>query len=688
MTYILEQQHGGDVPASIDDLCAIPGVGQKMAFLQMQSMGCNVGIGVDTHVHRISNRLKWCKTNTPEQTRLALQSWLPREHHGTVNKLMVGFGQVICVPVGPRCECVCADKYVSRRSPMPVLSACRPQVEYQASASSVSRRHAGRRHRACPDTQERARLVDIFIASTMPRARPERQAASKRAEKPVASGDSAAEEHSGESDAGEILQRTSLSFAGHEMPPADAVARTLAEFVQLRRLDLSNIASDSGTGMESLRWLAKAASLSRKRSKKDGQTPLGARLSWLNISGNEGLGSEGAMEGLEQMIALNVLNASHCALRMLPPGLGAMHTLKALVLSHNQIDTLPPVFPHLPELNTLVISYNNIKSLPAMLPTSLPMLKKLSVSHNNLQGALPDFTVCVHLREVRMNGNSALGALPMSLGSWGRGVDGRSPGLTLVDVGDCGLGSMESVAPLLQSWNSGRKGLANLGLKGNAVAHEPSLTRRILAAHPALRLLDNTRVHEPSSKKELPTADVSEAPGRSDAPKKRAAEPADETPKRARVEPEEKKPRKRSGRGKKGRGAENDEQKRLLARAGPPPDDHADAQADSTPEEHASVGAVPSPDIDAPAAEPRAAAKKTRRSKKGVRVELEMDDGDAPALDAQPMEPASDELDGNQAPRRSTDTGVVKVVEVARPRQTDALPSVLARRTDMDLGGW
>ena len=106
MTKILETKHGGDVPASIDDMCAIPGVGPKMAFLQMQSMGYNVGIGVDTHVHRISNRLKWCKTNTPEQTRLALQSWLPREYHTTINKYMVGFGQVICVPVGPRCEYV------------------------------------------------------------------------------------------------------------------------------------------------------------------------------------------------------------------------------------------------------------------------------------------------------------------------------------------------------------------------------------------------------------------------------------------------------------------------------------------------------------------------------------------------------------------------------------------------------
>lgn len=84
---ILRDRFGGDVPRTVDELCYLPGVGQKMAFLQMQSMGLNVGIGVDTHVHRISNRLGWCKTNTPEQTRLALQSWLPSEVRRAVHAL-------------------------------------------------------------------------------------------------------------------------------------------------------------------------------------------------------------------------------------------------------------------------------------------------------------------------------------------------------------------------------------------------------------------------------------------------------------------------------------------------------------------------------------------------------------------------------------------------------------------------
>ncbi|CAE6524989.1 unnamed protein product [Rhizoctonia solani] len=104
---ILRDKHDSDVPQTVDELCALPGVGPKMAFLVLQvAWNINVGIGVDIHVHRITNRLGWHKpaTTTTEQTRLNLQSWLPRNLHAPVNPLLVGFGQVICLPVGPRCD--------------------------------------------------------------------------------------------------------------------------------------------------------------------------------------------------------------------------------------------------------------------------------------------------------------------------------------------------------------------------------------------------------------------------------------------------------------------------------------------------------------------------------------------------------------------------------------------------------
>lgn len=62
--------------------------------------------GVDTHVHRISNRLGWVKktTKNPEGTRKELEAWLPKELWEEVNHLLVGFGQTICKPVNPQCS--------------------------------------------------------------------------------------------------------------------------------------------------------------------------------------------------------------------------------------------------------------------------------------------------------------------------------------------------------------------------------------------------------------------------------------------------------------------------------------------------------------------------------------------------------------------------------------------------------
>lgn len=107
---ILKEQHAGDIPRTLEGLMALPGVGPKMATLCMQhAWDENHGIGVDVHVHRIANRLGWTgkrKTATPEQTRAALEDWLPRSLWAPVNPMLVGFGQTTCRPVGPLCgEC-------------------------------------------------------------------------------------------------------------------------------------------------------------------------------------------------------------------------------------------------------------------------------------------------------------------------------------------------------------------------------------------------------------------------------------------------------------------------------------------------------------------------------------------------------------------------------------------------------
>jgi len=109
---ILSTQYDNDIPDSIEGLVSLPGVGPKMAYLCMSAAwGQDLGIGVDVHVHRITNLWGWHVTKTPEQTREWLEGWLPKEKWHEINKMLVGFGQTVCLPIGRRCgECPLAGK--------------------------------------------------------------------------------------------------------------------------------------------------------------------------------------------------------------------------------------------------------------------------------------------------------------------------------------------------------------------------------------------------------------------------------------------------------------------------------------------------------------------------------------------------------------------------------------------------
>ena len=109
---ILLDKYDGDIPPTLEEMLNLPGFGPKMSYLLMQeAWGKSDGIGVDTHVHRIANRLGWVKkTKGPEETRAELEDWLPRDRWAPVNVLLVGFGQTLCKPIGPRCyECPVRD---------------------------------------------------------------------------------------------------------------------------------------------------------------------------------------------------------------------------------------------------------------------------------------------------------------------------------------------------------------------------------------------------------------------------------------------------------------------------------------------------------------------------------------------------------------------------------------------------
>jgi endonuclease III len=104
---ILHDDFASDIPSTLDGLLRLPGVGPKMAYLALSAAwGVDAGIGVDVHVHRITNLWGWHSTRTPEETRAWLQAWLPRQRWHEINRLLVGLGQTVCLPVGRRCgEC-------------------------------------------------------------------------------------------------------------------------------------------------------------------------------------------------------------------------------------------------------------------------------------------------------------------------------------------------------------------------------------------------------------------------------------------------------------------------------------------------------------------------------------------------------------------------------------------------------
>eukprot|EP00605_Chrysophyceae_sp_TOSAG23-4_P000804 GSChrysophyteH1.ASY1.ANO1.893.1 assembled CDS len=112
--YLVRNEETGDlevagIPTDVDDLLSFKGVGPKIAYLTFSiAWQRNEGICVDTHVHRIANRLRW-DTKSPEKTRVALQHLLPRHLWGQVNELLVGFGQTICSAKRPLCH-VCTLK--------------------------------------------------------------------------------------------------------------------------------------------------------------------------------------------------------------------------------------------------------------------------------------------------------------------------------------------------------------------------------------------------------------------------------------------------------------------------------------------------------------------------------------------------------------------------------------------------
>jgi endonuclease-3 len=102
---LLLEQFGGRVPSTLEELLLLPGVGRKTANLVLiLGFKSQSAICVDTHVHRISNRLGWVRTSTPEETEQTLYRVVPEPWWPSINLYLVTWGQNVCRPVYPRCH--------------------------------------------------------------------------------------------------------------------------------------------------------------------------------------------------------------------------------------------------------------------------------------------------------------------------------------------------------------------------------------------------------------------------------------------------------------------------------------------------------------------------------------------------------------------------------------------------------
>jgi endonuclease-3 len=109
---LLLERFRGRVPATMEELLMLPGVGRKTANLVLiLSFKSLKNICVDTHVHRISNRLGWVRTRTPEETEQALYKHTPSRWWSSINLYLVTWGQNVCRPVYPRCGACVIREY-------------------------------------------------------------------------------------------------------------------------------------------------------------------------------------------------------------------------------------------------------------------------------------------------------------------------------------------------------------------------------------------------------------------------------------------------------------------------------------------------------------------------------------------------------------------------------------------------
>jgi endonuclease-3 len=118
-SYVMEtarrvEERGGEIPRTIEGLMEFPGVGRKVANCVLVYAFGQQAIPVDTHVHRVSNRMGWIKTKTPEETERRLVELVPRKLWPVINEALVAHGKAVCKPIGPTCDSCPISRHCAR----------------------------------------------------------------------------------------------------------------------------------------------------------------------------------------------------------------------------------------------------------------------------------------------------------------------------------------------------------------------------------------------------------------------------------------------------------------------------------------------------------------------------------------------------------------------------------------------
>ena len=111
----LINKYNGSVPNNLNELLKLKGVGRKTANIVMvYGFNQEEYLPIDTHCHRIPNRIGWIKTKNPDETEKELRKIMPKKYWNDFNKIFVKFGQIICLPISPLCSECPIEKYCKK----------------------------------------------------------------------------------------------------------------------------------------------------------------------------------------------------------------------------------------------------------------------------------------------------------------------------------------------------------------------------------------------------------------------------------------------------------------------------------------------------------------------------------------------------------------------------------------------